>query len=89
MPQIFMDVRTRDIGSDRRTDAWLPGNVLVDTVAQMQQDLADIRAENWLLRTPGVPPVVRTPRQAAFTTIKCHGLVGRPVGKSTDRFVTP
>ena len=36
----------------------------------MQQDLADIRAENRLLRTPGVPPVVHTPRQAAFTTTK-------------------
>ena len=34
----------------------------------MQQDLADIRAENRLLRRPGVQPVVHTPRQAAFTT---------------------
>ena len=62
--------RTRDVGSDRRNDAWSPENVLVDTVAQMQQDLADIRAENRLLRTPGVQPVVHTSRQAAFTTIK-------------------
>ena len=36
----------------------------------MQQDLADIQAENRLLRTPGVLPVVHTPRQAAFTTTK-------------------
>ena len=36
----------------------------------MQQDLADIRAENRLLRTPGVRPVVHTPRQAAFTMTK-------------------
>ena len=36
----------------------------------MQQYLADIRAENRLLRTPGVQPVVHTPRQAAFTTTK-------------------
>ena len=70
MPQIFTDVRTRDVGSDRRNDAWSPGNVLVDTVTRMQQDLADIRTENRLLRTPGVPPVVHTPRQAAFTTTK-------------------
>ena len=68
--QIFTDVRTRDAGPDRRNDAWSPENVLVDTVAQMQQDLADIRAENRLLRTPGVQPVVHTPRQAAFTMIK-------------------
>ena len=70
VPQIFTNVQTREVGSDRRNDAWSPGNVLVDTVARMQQDLADIRAENRLLRTPGVPPVVRTPRQAAFTTTK-------------------
>ena len=64
MPQIFTDVRTRDVGSDRRNDAWSPENVLVDTVARMQQDLVDIRAENQLLRTPAVPPVVHTPREA-------------------------
>ena len=29
-----------------------------------------VRAENRLLRTPGVPPVVHTPRQGAFTTTK-------------------
>ena len=37
-------------------------------VARMQQDLANLRAENRMLRTPGVPQVVRAPRQAAFTT---------------------
>ena len=43
----------------------------------MQQDLADIRAESRQLRMPGVPPVVHTPRQAAFTTTKvqrCGGM---------------
>ena len=40
------------------------------TVARLQQDLADIRAESRLLRTPGVQPVVHTPRRAAFTTTK-------------------
>ena len=70
VPQNFTDVGTRDVGSNRRNDAWSPENVLVDTVARMQQDLADIQAENRLLRTPGVPPVVHTPRQAAFTTTK-------------------
>ena len=39
-------------------------------MARMQRDLADIRAENRLLRTPGVQPVVPKPRQAAFTTTK-------------------
>ena len=36
----------------------------------MQLDLADLRAENRMLRTPGVPQVVCAPRQAAFTTTK-------------------
>ena len=44
--------------------------MLVDTVARMQQDLANLRAENRMLKTPGVPQVVRAPRQAAFTTTK-------------------
>ena len=70
VPQIFTDVRTRDIGPDRRNDTWSPENVLVDTVARMQRDLADLRAKNRLLRTPGVQPLVNTPRQAAFTTTK-------------------
>ena len=60
--QMFTDVWTKDVGSDRRDDAWSPGNVLVDTVARMQQDLANLRAENRLLRTPVVPPVVHTSR---------------------------
>ena len=36
----------------------------------MQLDLADLRAENRLLRTPRVSQSVRAPRQAAFTTTK-------------------
>ena len=39
-------------------------------MARMQRDLAEIRAENRLLKTPGVQPVVPTPRQAVFTTTK-------------------
>ena len=39
-------------------------------VARMQQDLVNLRAENRMLRTPGMPQVVRAPRQAAFTTTK-------------------
>ena len=57
-------------GSDRGNDGWSPANVLVDTVARMQQDLSDLRTENRLLRTPEVPAVVRTSRQAAFTMTK-------------------
>ena len=39
-------------------------------MARLQRDLADIRAESRQLRIPGVPPVVPTPRQAAFMTTK-------------------
>ena len=70
MPQIFTEVRPRDGGPDRQKDVGSPVDMLVDTVARMQLDLADLRAENRMLRTPGVPQVVRAPRQAAFTTTK-------------------
>ena len=60
----------RDVSSDRWNVPWSPENILIDTVARLQQDLVDIRAESRQLRTPGVPPVVPTPRQAAFTTTK-------------------
>ena len=36
----------------------------------MQQDLASLRAENRLLRTPAVPQMVHAPRQVAFTMTK-------------------
>ena len=68
--RFFTEVRSQDGGSDRRKDGGSPVNVLVDTVTRMQQDLANLRAENRLLRTPGVPQVVRAPRQAPFTTTK-------------------
>ena len=70
VPQICTDVRTRDVSSDRRNDTWSSKNVLVHMVVRMQQDLADIRAENRLLRTPGFQTVVHTPRKPAFTTTK-------------------
>ena len=69
-PQICTDARTREVGSDRWNAAWSPENILVNTVARLQQDLPDIRAESRQLRTPGVPPVVHTPQQVAFMTPK-------------------
>ena len=69
-PQICTEVRPRDGGPDRQKDVGSPVDMLVDMVARMQLDLADLRAENRILRTPGVPQVVRAPRQAAFTTTK-------------------
>ena len=69
-PQIFTEARERDVNSDRRNVPWSPENILIDTVDRLQQDLADIRAESRQLRTLAVPPVMPTPRQAAFTTTK-------------------
>ena len=49
---------------------WSPENVLVDTVARLQRDLKDMRAESRYLRTPGVQNVVPTPREGTFTSTK-------------------
>ena len=76
MPKIFTEVRPRDGGPDRQKDVGSPVDMLVDTVARMQLDLADLRAENRMLRTQRVPQAVRAPRQAAFTRTKvprCDG----------------
>ena len=59
-PQIFTEARVRYVSSDRRNVSWSPENILIDTVARLQQDWVDIRAESRQLRTPGVPPVVPT-----------------------------
>ena len=70
VPQIFTEVRPQDGGPDRQKGIGSPVDMLVDTVARMQLDLADLRAENWMLKTPRVPQVVRAPRQTVFTTTK-------------------
>ena len=75
-PQIFMKARDKDDGSDRRNVPWSPENILIDTVARLQRDLTDIRAESHQVRTPGVPPVVPTPRQTAFMTTKVPRFAG-------------
>ena len=43
---------------------------LVNTVAQMQKDIATLREENRLIRTPAIPQVVQAPRRVVFTTTK-------------------
>ena len=62
--------RSRDNGLDRRKDIGSPVDILVDTVARMQQDLSRLRDENRLLRTPAAPQVVQAPRRAASTSTK-------------------
>ena len=59
-PQIFTEARDKDVG----------------TVARLQRDLADMKAESHFLRTPGVPPVAPTPRHVAFTSNKVPRFAG-------------
>ena len=70
-PQIFTEARDKDVGPDRRNVPWSPENVLIDTVARLQRDLADMKAESRFLRTPGVPP-----RQVAFTSTEVPRFAG-------------
>ena len=72
-PQIFTEARDRDAGPDRRNIPWSPKNVLIDTVARLQRDLADMRAESRFLRTSGVVP---TPRHITFTSTKVPKFAG-------------
>ena len=88
VPNLFSDVRARDVGPDRRSGGWSPRNVLEDTVARMQRDLADIRAKNRLLRTAWVQPVVPTPGRRLLRRPRYLGLVERPVGSSISRSLT-
>ena len=66
VPKIFTEGRARNSGLDRQ-DIGSPVDILVDTVARMQQDLSRLHDENRLLRTPAVPQVVW---QAAFMSTK-------------------
>ena len=66
----FPENRSRDSGLDRQKDIGSLVDILVDTVARMQQDLSRLQEENHLLRTPAIPQVVQAPRRAAFTLTK-------------------
>ena len=88
VPQIFTEVRPREGGPDRQKDVGSPVDRLVDTVARMQVDLADLRAENRMLRTPRMSQSERAPRQAAFTTTKVprfEELVGNNINRFSMR----
>ena len=79
VPQIFTAVRPREGGPDSHKNVESPVDRLVDTVARMKVDLADLRAENRMLKTPRVPQVTCAPRQ-------CHGLMEQRVGNNINRF---
>ena len=70
VPKNFTESRSRDSGLDRQKDIGSPVDILVDTVARMQQDLSRLREENRLLRTPAIPQVVQAPRRVVFTSTK-------------------
>ena len=68
VPNLFSENRSRDSGLDRQRDIGSPVDILVDTVARMQQDLSRLREENRLLRTPVTSGT--GPRRAAFSSTK-------------------
>ena len=88
-PQIFTEPRNKDGGPDRRNVPWSPENVLIDTVARLQWDLADMRAESQFLRTRGSHPLYRPLGMLHSRRPKYHGLQARPTGSSTVKFLTP
>ena len=63
----FPEDSLRD-GSLRQKDIGSPVDILMDTVSRIQKDMAILREENRLLRTPGTSQVVQAPRRAALTT---------------------
>ena len=69
-PIDFSEDSLLDGGLDRRKDIGSPVDMLVNTVARMQKDIATLREENRLLRTPAIPQVVQAPGRAPFTTTK-------------------
>ena len=48
----------------------------VDTVSPMQKDMAILREENRVLRTPATSQAIQTPRRAALTTTKVQRFDG-------------
>ena len=65
MPQIVPEDRSRGQRNFRS-----PVDMLVNTVSHMQKDLAILREENHILRTPATSQVTQASRRAALTTTK-------------------
>ena len=68
-PDDFLEDSLRD-GGLRQKDIESPVDMLVDTVSRIQKEMAILREENRLLRTPATAQVVQVPRRAALTTTK-------------------
>ena len=69
VPKIFPEDSLRDGGQGQK-NVGSPMDTLVNTVSHMQKDLAILREENRVLRTPATSQVIQAPRQAALTTTK-------------------
>ena len=65
-PNGFQEDRLRDGGQNIGS----PVDMLVDMVLRMQKDLAMLREENRVLRTPATSQVIQAPRRAVLTTTK-------------------
>ena len=59
-----------------QTVGIFPDNVLLDTVARLQRDLNDMKAESRYLRTPGVRDTLPTPRNVTSTLTKVPRFAG-------------
>ena len=68
-PDGFPEDNLRDGGQCQR-NIGSPVDMLVDTVSRIQKDLAILREENRVLRTPATSQVIQAPRRAALTTTK-------------------
>ena len=51
-------------------DFGSPVDMLVDTVSRIQKDIAILREENHILRTPAISQMSQAPRRVALTTTK-------------------
>ena len=70
VPKPFPDGFQEDKLRDGGQNIGSPVDMLVDTVARLQKDLAMLREENRVLRTPATSQVIQAPRRAALTTTK-------------------
>ena len=81
----FPEDSLRDGGLVRQKDIGSPVDMLVNTVARMQKDIATLREENRLLRTPAISQVLQAPGGRRSRQQKCHGSTGQLVGNNIDR----
>ena len=68
-PDDFLEDSLR-IGGLRQKDIESPINILVDMASRIQKEMAILREENRVLRTPATSQVVQVPRRAALTMTK-------------------